>query len=214
MEKIWKDVKGYENLYRISNYGEVYSEYKKRLMKLQKNKDGYLRVSLYKDEKMKHFLVHRLVAMNFLPKPESENQTTVNHINGIKTDNCVNNLEWASHYEQTKHACEIGLMHGNFLSEKEKEEIRSLYKPYSKEFGLNGLAKLYNVSQVTIFEIVKNKSNDKEGRIKKLSNEQTIEIRNLYTTEWENNKLRDLAKKYNVSVTTISRVVNYEGGYE
>ena len=70
-------------------------------MKFGKNKDGYLRVVLYKEKKMKTFLVHRLVATAFIPNPN--NLATVNHIDENKENNCVDNLEWMNLSQQQRH---------------------------------------------------------------------------------------------------------------
>lgn len=90
--EIWKDIKGYEGLYQVSNQGRVRSLYKGvRILKTRNNK-GYLRVALYKENKYKHISIHRLVAEAFLPNPK--NLPQVNHKSEIKTDNRVENLEW------------------------------------------------------------------------------------------------------------------------
>ena len=95
----WKPVKGYEGLYEVSNLGRVKSlNYnhtgKERIMKPEKHRDGYLRVQLYKDGKVKHFLVHRLVATAFIPNPLELPE--INHRNEDKTNNVVVNLEFCS----------------------------------------------------------------------------------------------------------------------
>lgn len=111
MQEIWKDVVGYEGLYKVSNLGNVISNrrnYSKGLWYLsQFNNNGYLRVSLVVNEKKKSYLVHRLVAEAFIPNPE--NKETVNHIDGCKTNNRVDNLEWATKQENTLHAINTGL---------------------------------------------------------------------------------------------------------
>lgn len=112
--EIWKDIIGFEGIYQISNYGNVKSckryvntEFGERvvnekLLKLGKNRGGYLIVRLYKYGIKKTFKPHRLVANAFIENPENKNQ--VNHKNHIKTDNSMNNLEWVSNLENTCHS--------------------------------------------------------------------------------------------------------------
>ena len=97
MMEVWKDIKGYEGLYQVSNLGRVKSlDYKctgkERLLSAGKGKDGYLHVVLCKDRKKKTCSVHRLAAEAFIPNPYGLPQ--VNHKDEIKTNNVVTNLEW------------------------------------------------------------------------------------------------------------------------
>ena len=112
MEEIWKDVVGYEGFYQVSNLGRVKSLQrihntnhpyiqKERIMKLFKNKDGYLMVDFTKDSRKKHFQVHRLVANAFIPNPD--NKPEVNHLNEIVYDNRADNLEWATRKENNNY---------------------------------------------------------------------------------------------------------------
>lgn len=91
----WKDIFGYDGMYQVSDLGRVRSlKYGKvRVLRTEKNKDGYLLVGLCKDGKIKHFYVHRLVAQAFIPNDNIFN-TEINHINEDKEDNKVSNLEW------------------------------------------------------------------------------------------------------------------------
>lgn len=112
--EIWKDIKGYEGLYQISNLGNVksldrtigYKEGKTRQWKGEIKKPtitdkGYLKVGLYKNGKSKTREIQRIVAETFIDNPRNVQQ--VNHINGIKTDNRVENLEWVTPLENDLH---------------------------------------------------------------------------------------------------------------
>lgn len=107
--EIWRDIKGYENLYKVSNQGNVKSLIHKnqKILKLTKTKSGYLRVTLFKNEERKSFLVHRLIAETFIPNPE--NKPCVDHINTIRDDNRVENLRWVTHKENNNN--ELSLKH-------------------------------------------------------------------------------------------------------
>ena len=104
MEEEWRDVKGFEGLYMVSNMGNVkslkrmkwngrgYCKIPERILKAGKDGCGYLQVNLYKEGKGKMYLVHKLVATAFVENPEG--YAEVNHINEIKSDNRAENLEW------------------------------------------------------------------------------------------------------------------------
>lgn len=100
----WKDIKGYEGLYKINQNGDIYSFYKKRLMKPSPNA-GYLKTCLTKYEVHKYLFIHRLIAQHFIPNPE--NKSFINHINGIKNDNRIENLEWCTASENLFHAYRV-----------------------------------------------------------------------------------------------------------
>lgn len=95
MQELWKDVSGYEGLYQVSNLGRVKRPCK-RLLKGSICKNGYYRVTLWKDGKMSYKHIHRLVAMVFIPNPN--NYPCINHKDEVKTNNNVDNLEWCSYY--------------------------------------------------------------------------------------------------------------------
>ena len=121
MEEIWKDIKGYENKYQVSNLGKVkikenitqrmnmgvLRDYKQKeiIMKPSENGCGYLKVGLNKDGNYKNSYVHRLVAAAFLTN--EDNLPQVNHIDGDKYNNCVDNLEWCTEKNNSIHARDV-----------------------------------------------------------------------------------------------------------
>lgn len=155
MNEIWKDIAGYDGLYQVSNFGNVYSFKRNKQLKPSKQKiGGYMVIGLSKENKPKQHYVHRLVAEHFIPN--SNHLPEVNHIKVIdgktdKSDNSVGNLEWSSHANNMKHAAENGLMinAGNkaALSLKQKEKILALYNSGLTQMKI---AEIFGVTQVTI----------------------------------------------------------------
>lgn len=92
--EVWKPVVGYESRYLVSNMGRVFSLIKDKMLKQIETPYGYLVVNLYDGNKMKQIRVHRLVAMAFIPNPDSLPQ--VNHIDEDKHNNYIDNLEWCN----------------------------------------------------------------------------------------------------------------------
>ena len=87
-----KDVVGYEGLYAVTSCGKVYSYKNKKFLKPKCDGHGYLRVGLYKDGHQKWYMVHRLVAMAYIPN--TDNLPQINHKDENKENNCLQNLEW------------------------------------------------------------------------------------------------------------------------
>lgn len=113
----WRDVVGYEGLYQVSNMGRVKSLprlilfcdgrrrfYNERIVKSQKVSTGYRNVSLYRNAVVEKIYVHRLVANAFLQN--NNKYTDVNHLDGCKTNNKAENLEWCNRSRNIKHAYE------------------------------------------------------------------------------------------------------------
>ncbi len=110
----WKPVLGYESFYEVSTSGEVRRVGKKDSLKQKVERNGYVRVNLSKNGIAKMELVHRLVAMAFIPNPNGF--ITVNHIDENKQNNHIENLEWASMSYQNKYG--KGAINRNKFKEK------------------------------------------------------------------------------------------------
>ena len=98
------DIPGYPG-YQISNCGNVFSRKLKRVIEAPNDEDGYMRIKLWKQMISKHYRIHRLVAIAFIPNPEDKPQ--VNHKDGDKTNNKVENLEWVTNQENITHRIEV-----------------------------------------------------------------------------------------------------------
>ena len=161
LDEIWRDIEGYEGMYQISNYGRVKSFRRNEVKILKPYVCGsYLCVDLMNHCKRKMGIIHILVAKAFIPNPE--NKPTVNHIDGVKFNCYVSNLEWATYSENTKHAYGMGLETqakgdkdtSTRLKEYQVREILQSCIPGDKEFGIRPLAKKYGVGKSTIRRII------------------------------------------------------------
>jgi len=147
-EEIWKDIDDCDN-YEISSLGRLRNKKTNLLLNSFYDKDGYLKYSLTFNKRKFSRFQHRLVAIAFIPNPK--NKPFVNHINGIKNDNRIENLEWVTASENTKHAYKIGL-HSQLgernasskLTTEQVLEIKRLYrdtnithKEIAERFGLH-----------------------------------------------------------------------------
>ena len=132
MEEIWKDIPGYEGLYKISNKGQVLSLRTGRIRADVRDGNGYRGIQLSDEHHKKHRLkVHRLVALTFLGPPP-DNSYQVNHKNLDKADNRVENLEWVTPIENMRHAYKNGRI--DFRRPK-RSDNRTGYKGVSVKTG-------------------------------------------------------------------------------
>lgn len=107
MKEIYKPVLGYEDKYLVSNHGNIKSISRGRILSPKNNHDGYLRIQLWRNSKCEYRSIHVIVMEAFSKKP-FEN-AVVNHINGVKYDNRLENLEWVTQKENIGHAWKTGL---------------------------------------------------------------------------------------------------------
>lgn len=153
--EIWRDVVGYEKYYQVSNKGEVRSLdrltnninghfiKKGRMLKQAVNRSGYKFVMLTdRNGIAKNCKVHRLVAIAFMDNPF--NKKTVNHKDGNKTNNCTDNLEWATYSENMQHAVDIGLKNDHFKNKKVVKltldnEVVEIYESLKQAAEKNGI---------------------------------------------------------------------------
>lgn len=233
-----KEIKDFPN-YKVNNKGEVFSTVRKyikrngeeflqnRVKKLTPvpfKSTGYLRVSLSNDKGRKSKTIHRLVAEAFIPNPENKPQ--VNHIDGNKTNNCVDNLEWVTAKENVKHAVDNGINIPHYgsnnknskITEKQVCEIITLM---SKGYNNKEIADIYNLNDGYVslirhkkrwstvwanIDIDLERSNKKhefkDFSRSKIPLEKQIEI----IGELENASNKEVAKKYNLDPSVISRV--------
>lgn len=148
--EVWKDVQGFEGYYQVSNLGNIFSLINNRKMKTTINKRGYCQTMFCGNVQRKNIRVHIIVAKAFIPNPQ--NKPAVNHINGIRNDNRLENLEWVTNKENTSHAIRIGLIDyknrpPKLISGKERKVIKiSTNEIYN---SLKECAKANNINKKT-----------------------------------------------------------------
>lgn len=204
MQEIWKDIEGYEGLYQISNLGRIKSlerivitkrhkiPVKETIRKQNTDTYGYNRVFLRNKNKNKNFQVHRLVAIHFIDN--SENKPQVNHIDGVKTNNRVDNLEWVTNKENQYHSIKIGIRNSKTFTYKNQ-----IIKDYLNGMGVYYIAKKYNITGgSSIYRLLK----ENNVKIRRRNNKIKVILKQLkdgYTIKQIaklNNILEDTVVKY------------------
>lgn len=140
-QETWKDIPDFFD-YQVSNLGRIKNKKTKKIRKNRISKCGYYQIKLNNNGKYKMFLVHRLVALMFIPN--SNNLPEVNHIDGNKLNNNANNLEWCDRSYNTKHA------YNNNLYKNQKEHLIILHKQKEKKV----VQKTLNNTEIKIWNSV------------------------------------------------------------
>jgi hypothetical protein len=168
MNENWKKVIGYEDLFLISDHGNLFSLRTNKILTSSISKTGYVLISTKiggRNGTNKCFRLHREVAKCFVENVN--NFIEVNHIDGNKINNHYSNLEWVTPKENMQHALRNGLMEHNIVSKKKAsynsralleedvEYIRKNYIKSDKNFGSRALGRKYGVDKNRILEIVK-----------------------------------------------------------
>ena len=160
---IWKQVKGFETLYEVSDTGLLRNIKRNTLVKATFINSGYALYRLYNNTVCTHKLAHVLVAETYIPNPE--NKRTVNHKDCNKCNNHVENLEWMTHGENHKHAFEHGRQNPNAfelgVNKVSAEEVRWIRQHYIKgdrTYGASPLAHKFNMSTPCLLKIVRKQS--------------------------------------------------------
>ena len=149
------DIKDFPN-YSIDREGNIYSKKLDRYKAIQSDKDGYRVVTLTYNKLRKTLKIHRLLAIHFLPN--TEGKLFVNHRNGIKDDNRLDNLEWCTAQENVQHSYDNGLQEGirgelNTNSKLTENDILFI-RHWHKKFRLIDIAEAFNVSKSLICKVV------------------------------------------------------------
>ena len=150
-ERVWRDIKGYEQKYVVSNQGDVLSWARGKLLKQHINNRGYYAVGLYKNNKRKTYQVHALVLESFIKRPKGKEP---NHKNSIRADNRLENLEWLTRSENISHGYRNGRNSGKKL---DSVTVRAMRAQHKQGWSQAEIAKKYGISSSTMSNIINRK---------------------------------------------------------
>lgn len=202
--------------YMITNNGEVFSKRNKKPVKHYKNHSGYTVVVLHYKNTIKKFSLHRLLAETFIANPEDK--PCVNHINGIKTDYRIENLEWCTYSENIKHAYKEGLRARQDLkgdknpnSKLSEQEVKDIYEYLKIGIKVSLLCKKYKVTKDTIMGIKRGFYWKSLNLIPLWGRSSSITLKMIDKIEellLKNMSIREIHKETNFARNTIKNVKN------
>lgn len=173
MEEIWKDIEGFEGYYKVSNCGRIKTiartvsvltrgntkrihPIKEKIKSTNISKFGYPMVGLTINDKTHQRYIHRLIALAFIPKPDSHGNYVVNHKNGVKSDNRIDNLEWTTSQENNVHAIKNSLR--GYKTRITLEKINEIHRLKKIGNTAKEISEKFNVSIDTIYSIIRKQS--------------------------------------------------------
>lgn len=144
--EIWKDIPEYENLYQVSNFGKVKSlnyrrSGKERILKPSNDGKGYVIVDLYKNGEKKHFKVHQLVALAFIPNDNPIEKIEINHKDENKQNNHVDNLCWCSHIKNINYGTRNERVSEKLKDKFKDKENHPMYRKHHTEEAKQKMSK-------------------------------------------------------------------------
>ena len=206
MIEIWRDIDEYKGIYQVSNLGNVKSligyngkKYisREKLLSKTLSTTGYYKVELYKEKEKKSLRVHRLVAIAFIENPLNKEQ--VNHIDGNKLNNNVENLEWNTSLENIRHSISAGL---RIINTIEKSELEKLY--LKDELTIDEISKIKKMFHGTVKNLLKSYGINERKRGYHLEKYKINS--DLLLEEFKKGERNiDLSKKYNCSSNLIAK---------
>jgi len=222
--EVWKSIDGYEGIYEISSFGNVRS-YARETVCLIKPRinQGYFILGLWNKGKCKTSKIHRLVALHFIENPDNKPQ--VNHIDGNKLNNHLDNLEWVTPQENSAHASKLKLVaYGtrNAAAKITDEDVVSIRKMYdSGEFTQNQLSNKFNLSQGIIGKIIngllwEHVPYSGERSLERISCNQSNYTRNLrgdnnYWSKITESQVKEIREMYNNGDMTYKQIADLYG---
>lgn len=212
---MFKDIPGFED-YSVSKCGKVKSNRRGKLLSVVNRKDGYQEVGIRKEKVKYVVMVHRLVAMTYLPNPE--NKPCVNHKDSVRDNNHVDNLEWCTQKENLEHASRKGRLIGkrgetNYGAVMDNETCHEICKAMQDGAKLSDLSRKYSINIKTLSNIkngkrwldIRSQYDIETQPMRRLSEQEKISIPKLKDAGYTN---KEIADKLSCTLATVLSYLN------